>query len=61
MIKSANEHILDKIQNCKTMDELDALRPEVSHEMTLFNGAMFGTLQKAFIKQKNKIKRQPRR
>lgn len=47
--------ILDKITNCKTMGELDALRLEIVHE-TLNNG-MFYTAQKAFIKQKNKIKR----
>lgn len=48
-------HILDKIQSCKTMEELDSLRLEIVNA-TLNNG-MFYTAQQAFIKKRNKIKR----
>jgi hypothetical protein len=52
------KELLIKIQKCKTMPELDDLRGSIvlaGYE----DKEVFYTLQKAFIKQKNKLKRIP--
>jgi len=46
--------MLDKIKNCKTMPELDALRLEIVKDMEHFEAN-----QKAFIKKLNQLKRVP--
>ena len=48
--------LIEKIQNCESMKELDALRIEVVQDMR-----KFGDTQKVFIQQKRKIKRIPLR
>ena len=49
--------ILEKIKNLKTMKELDAIRLEVTKEMFANENENFHEIQKAFIKKKNKIRR----
>ena len=46
--------MLNKIKNCKTMPELDALRLEIVKDMEHFEAN-----QKAFIKKLNQLKRVP--
>ena len=51
--------IIEKINSCDTMPELDELRSEVVRAMRSDNGKDFETIQKSFIKKKNKLKRIP--
>ena len=53
--------ILNKINSCKTVPELDNLRLEVTTEMTSNDGKNFKLIQNAFIKKLNKLKRIPLR
>jgi len=46
--------LINKIKQCKTKPELDALRLEIAIDMDNFLDN-----QQAFIKQKNKLKRIP--
>jgi hypothetical protein len=47
--------LTSKIKNCQTSKELDLLRVEIIQVAN--NGEDFTMLQSAFIKQKNKLKR----
>lgn len=47
--------LIDKIKNCQTMRELDELRIEIIRVAE--NGEDFNTLQKAFIRKQNSLKR----
>lgn len=47
--------LIDKIKNCQTMRELDELRIDIVRAAK--NGEDFNTLQKAFIRRKNSLKR----
>lgn len=47
--------LIDKIKNCQTMRELDELRIEIIRAAE--NGEDFNTLQKAFIRKQNSLKR----
>lgn len=47
--------LIDKIKNCQTMRELDELRIEILRAAE--NGEDFNTLQKAFIRKQNRLKR----
>lgn len=47
--------IIEKINGCETMRELDELRLEVVHAIN--NGADFAAVQTAFRKKKNSLKR----
>jgi len=54
-----NKEILNKIKQCDTIPKLDELRLEATKAMVADNGANFYEIQKAFIKQQNKLKRIP--
>lgn len=47
--------LIDKIKNCQTMRELDELRIEIVRAAE--NGEDFNSLQKAFIRKQNSLKR----
>lgn len=47
--------LMDKIKNCQTMRELDELRIEIVRAAE--NGEDFNSLQKAFIRKQNSLKR----
>lgn len=47
--------LIDKIKNCQTMRELDELRIEIVRATE--SGEEFNTLQKAFIRKQNSLKR----
>ena len=47
--------LMDKIKSCQTSLELDKLRREIVNAAE--NGGDFPSLQKAFIKKKNSLKR----
>lgn len=47
--------LIDKIKGCKTSKELDTLRTEIIQ--VAYDKESFKTLQSAFVKQKNKLKR----
>lgn len=47
--------IIEKINGCETMRELDELRLEVIHAVN--SGADFATVQAAFRKKKNSLQR----
>lgn len=47
--------LINKIKNRQTMRELDELRIEIIHAAE--NGGDFNTLQKAFIRKQNSLKR----
>lgn len=49
------EQIINKIRQCKTMKELDALRLEVTKAMFANNNEHFYCIQKVFKRQKNKL------
>ena len=51
--------IIDKIKNCDTIPKLDDLRLETVKEMSSNNRENFVLIQKAFIEQRNKLKRIP--
>lgn len=51
--------ILDTIKSCKTRGELDFIRPRVAEAMLAGDHGIFITVQKAFIRQINKLKRIP--
>jgi len=53
--------IMEKIKECKTMPEFDSLRIEVVKAMKAAGPSGYQVIQKAFIKQKNKLKRIPLR
>jgi hypothetical protein len=48
--------IKEKINNCKTMKELDSIRLEVTEEMFKDDNKRFYEIQNIFRKQKNRIR-----
>lgn len=54
-----NQELVDKIKNCKSMQELDLLRLEVTQEMIRLGASGYQELQNIFRKQKNKLLRIP--
>lgn len=50
------EMLLERINYCVTMEELDSLRAEII-EASKGNKEVFEILQKSFIKKKNQLKR----
>jgi hypothetical protein len=53
-------NIYEKIKNCETMPQLDEIRIEVMQAMRKGDEEdIFYSIQKAFIKQRNKLKRIP--
>lgn len=53
--------IIQKLENVKTMPELDALRHETVKAMESGNKENFETIQNAFRKAKNRLRRIPLR
>lgn len=53
------EKLINKIENCKTMPELDSLRMECVRFGKENGTEGFLKIQKVFIKQKNKLQRVP--
>lgn len=56
-IRPTGNDIFEKLKNAKTRSELDSLRIESVKEMQSKDEDYFLLVQKAFIKEKNRIKR----
>lgn len=50
-------NLFKEIEKCKSMTELDRLRNDIMAVGEKYGQQAFGPLQKAFLKQKEKIKR----
>ena len=56
-----NQDLTYKIQNCKSMKDLDALRPELAKQMMVDGVDGYRVIQKVFINKKNQLLRIPRK
>ena len=53
--RNRTDELIDRINNCKTMRELDSMRKEVIRAVD--RGANFEKLQTAFVKKQNRLRR----